>query len=488
MRHADKPARWMFAFAQFAAAFCAGLLALLSVRVALGQEPANPYKKAYVEPPPEAVTPVPAPPAAAGSILVAAPPLPATIPDNAYIGTLDGNDAFGVDAGMACLDINTTGLVPSASTIAQASAVITATHTWIGDLTLKLRSPSGQIVTILNRPGSTAPDDGADSPVGDSSNWNGRGIAIGDGFGPEAETMGAGITDGQNICQDNGVCAHDPSPDTAAQPPAALSAVRNSAASGVWTMCAGDSGDLDTGNFTWALVLIPQDGYTSGVSGSIPDDGYVGGFGGAGMRCSTINTTSPAPGNTTVLGASVRVNLTHTWVGDLTMKLRSPSGTTLTFLNRPGSTAADDGGGAIGNSANWSGALDFGDGFGPEAETMGNGLTTDQIVCTANGVCSFDPSPDTAAQPPAAFSAFNGQPAAGTWTLCVGDSALGDTGTLNSWTLYLRRAQLMVPSAVTLSSLTFETSQASPGPVALPLGLLLAGLGAHAWRRRAAKR
>lgn len=138
------------------------------------------------------------------------------------------------------------------------------------------------------------------------------------------------------------------------------------------------------------------------------------------------------------------------------MKLRSPNGTTLTFLNRPGSTAPDDGTGAIGNSANWQPALSFGDGYGPEAELLGNGLTTDQVVCTANGICDFDPSPDTATQPPSAFNAFNSGNAVGTWTLCVGDSAIGDLGTLQSWTVNLVRP----PTSLAVQLESFEATTA----------------------------
>jgi subtilisin-like proprotein convertase family protein len=147
-------------------------------------------------------------------------------------------------------------------------------------------------------------------------------------------------------------------------------------------------------------------------------------------------TVPASSGGNSVQGVFIGVTMSHTWVGDLTMKVRSPAGTVLTFLNRPGSNAADDGGGAVGNNANWSNVqLLFGDGFGPEAETMGDGLTTDQRVCLDNGVCNYDPSPDTAVSPASFAAAFNGQAVAGNWTLCVGDSALGDVGTVSNWRL-----------------------------------------------------
>jgi subtilisin-like proprotein convertase family protein len=375
------------------------------------------------------------------------------IPDDAYIGTLDGNDGFGTDAGMACSAINTTALIPAGRVVSSVSANVRLTHTWIGDLTIKLRSPSGSILTILNRPSSTVADDGSDSPVGDNSNWQGSTITFADGAGPEAETMGSTIADSQIICTNDGICAYDPSPDTSSTSLPNFAGFNDGAAAGVWTMCVGDSAQLDTGTFTsWQLNLTWANVYTASPNLNVPDDGYAGGFGGIGQACSIINTTSPAPDSATVLGVYVDVDMAHTWVGDLTMKLRSPNGTTLTFLNRPGSNAADDGTGAVGNNANWSSIfLQFRDGAGPEAETLGNGLTTDQRVCLDNGVCKYDPSPDTAAQPPAAFSAFNGGTAGGNWTLCVGDSALGDVGILRSWRLKLVSPSLLPPTAASVS-------------------------------------
>lgn len=368
------------------------------------------------------------PPGDTNSFVITNPQIIA-IPDDAYNGTLGS---------MACSNLITTSMIPSTTVVQSVSISVGLDHTWVGDLTMKLQAPNGSVLTILNRPVSTAPDDGTDNPIGDNSNWAaGTIINFGDGLGPEAETMGNSLSDAQNICINDGICGHDPSPDTATQPPSAFTAFRNTQASGVWRLCVGDSAALDTGNLrTWSLNLNFAAVFSQNpVPNSVPDDGYVGGFGGVGQLCSTMTIPTLSGGNT-VQGVFVGVTMSHTWVGDLTMKLRSPSGTIFTFLNRPGSTALDDGGGAVGNNANWSNVqLLFGDGFGPESETMGTGLTTDQRVCIDNGVCSHDPSPDTATSPASFAAAFNGQGVAGNWTLCVGDSALGDVGTVNNWRL-----------------------------------------------------
>jgi len=86
----------------------------------------------------------------------------------------------------------------------------------------------------------------------------------------------------------------------------------------------------------------------------------------------------------------VPVNITHTYIGDLDIVLKSPQGTGVVLHNRSGGSAED-------------------------------------IV----GTYGVDLAP---AEP---LSAFVGEPAAGTWELSVTDNADVDTGTLNGWSLDL---------------------------------------------------
>ncbi|GAB2913870.1 S8 family serine peptidase [Rheinheimera gaetbuli] len=83
-----------------------------------------------------------------------------------------------------------------------------------------------------------------------------------------------------------------------------------------------------------------------------------------------------------VFGTDVGVNITHTWRGDLLVKLRSPQGTEHTLHNRSGSNADD-------LVQSWQ------------------------------------------------LDVFNGEAMQGDWTLLVSDNAGLDTGTLNSWNLTL---------------------------------------------------
>jgi subtilisin family serine protease/subtilisin-like proprotein convertase family protein len=84
----------------------------------------------------------------------------------------------------------------------------------------------------------------------------------------------------------------------------------------------------------------------------------------------------------TLFGVTVSVDITHTWIGDLIVKLVSPTGTEHVLHNREGGSA-------------------------------------DNIVKTWT------------------LDNFNGEAIAGDWKLVVSDNVAADTGTLNSWNLVL---------------------------------------------------
>lgn len=97
----------------------------------------------------------------------------------------------------------------------------------------------------------------------------------------------------------------------------------------------------------------------------------------------------------------VPINITHTYIGDLTIDLQSPQGTVVRLHNRSGGT-------------------------------------TDNIVATYDD-STFPPSG------PGALADFNGEIVTGTWTLTVSDLAGADTGTLNSWSLRIAASGAACP-------------------------------------------
>ncbi len=191
-----------------------------------------------------------------------------------------------------------------------------------------------------------------------------------------------------------------------------------------------------------ALRPMQVDMFTANPNAAIPDNTYNGTLGS--MSCSTIDTTS-LPNPSTVNDVSVQVAMSHTFVGDLTIKLVSPSGTILGLVSRPGvNETADNGNDTAGFGENSNlvigSPLTYIDTASASAEQMGRtpvDLSTGQTICVDGGTpCSYTPAPGTVAGL-SNFAGYVGENARGNWQLCIGDSASADTGTFSSWTLTL---------------------------------------------------
>ncbi|MFO0619142.1 MAG: proprotein convertase P-domain-containing protein [Polyangiaceae bacterium] len=166
-----------------------------------------------------------------------------------------------------------------------------------------------------------------------------------------------------------------------------------------------------------------------GLNLAIPDDGYNGTL--ASMACVSLPVSAVTGCNQTISNLTVLLGMNHTWVGDLTIKLRSPAGTVVTLMSLPGFVEfADDGVDDGNNSGNLVNGfpITFATGAATSAENMGAGGSAVN-VCQNDGLCSYNPNPGAAA--PGTLASFNGQTAAGTWQLCVGDSATFDTGSID---------------------------------------------------------
>ena len=203
----------------------------------------------------------------------------------------------------------------------------------------------------------------------------------------------------------------------------------------------------------------------------IPDNAYDGTFHEDKGALSTINIDSADGG--TITDLNVHVTITHGYVGDLTIELRGPDGTTAFLLNRPGYNAAL---GTGGYEASLTGDTPIyfdddipGDPYTDLKDSTWLGYDTDQITEPDN---KFRPRAD-------AFSfdeqlaKFDGKEFAGQWQLYVGDSAPQYSGTLDNWGL----------------DATIESTPTVPAPGAGAAGLaLLGGLsGLGLLRRRSAR-
>jgi subtilisin-like proprotein convertase family protein len=123
------------------------------------------------------------------------------------------------------------------------------------------------------------------------------------------------------------------------------------------------------------------------------------------------------PGAPSVGDLDVDVDVTHTWVGDLTITLIRGA-TTSAIFDRPGVPASTFG--CSGDNLN----IIFDD-QGTDGSVEGSCTSGNPAYPVADGRYT----PDNPLTP------FNGGTATGTWTLNVNDQAGGDTGTLNSWAL-----------------------------------------------------
>jgi serine protease len=121
----------------------------------------------------------------------------------------------------------------------------------------------------------------------------------------------------------------------------------------------------------------------------------------------------PPGGNLTDL--DVAVQIAHTWVGDVIVRLTHvDTGTTVDLIDRPGVPASS---------------------FGCSGDNI-DAILDDGAALPVEGQCAAGtPTINGSFSPNQPLSAFNGESLAGTWRLNVSDRAGGDTGTLSAWCL-----------------------------------------------------
>jgi len=144
----------------------------------------------------------------------------------------------------------------------------------------------------------------------------------------------------------------------------------------------------------------------------------------------TVNSTLNFPDNLTITDVNVTLNISHTWVNDLTVTLISPTGTLVQLVNRPCTNAA-----------------------------LNNAVATFDDAGVAL-VCGNNPAISGVVKPVQVLSAFNGQSSTGTWTLRVLDSANLDGGAINSWSLNVCGVQVPLSTPVN----TIENLAIYPNP------------------------
>jgi hypothetical protein len=194
-------------------------------------------------------------------------------------------------------------------------------------------------------------------------------------------------------------------------------------------------GGVCTGNECSGTTQIATAG--PGLGAAVLDDAYDGTL--ASMTC--VDLVVGTWTMNLVATAKVELAMTHARVGDLKIKLVSPSGTVITLMSQPGEAeAADDATAMGGNLPGLSPGFPITfEAVGLDsAEDMGLGLAAGDTVCGTDGLCSYVPDPGACA--PGSLDTLVGEPADGTWQLCVGDNLLGEGGTIDQVTLTLEKS------------------------------------------------
>ncbi|MBN8685198.1 MAG: proprotein convertase P-domain-containing protein, partial [Chitinophagales bacterium] len=206
---------------------------------------------------------------------------------------------------------------------------------------------------------------------------------------------------------------------------------------------------------------------STGAAVSIPDDGYNGTLASMAQKTATV-TGIPTGPNITIDAITINMNASHTWIGDLTIKLVAPNGSVMGIMSRPGlAETIDDGSNCCGASDDLTGAtITFSDAATTSAENMGLATAT---TVGSDGVFSFSPDKGSIVSPYTTFASMATTLGAaglnGTWTLAAGDAGLTDVGTLSGFTINVTYTVnipcvLTCPSNVTMNLAGGECSRA----------------------------
>ncbi len=156
--------------------------------------------------------------------------------------------------------------------------------------------------------------------------------------------------------------------------------------------CAGGSASTV---FSFTTANIECDTYeATGLSDPIGPNGGT-------VTTSTIDI----PAGVDIIDVNIQINLVHSWDADLDITITSPSGTVVELTSDNGSSGD-----------NYTDTI-----FDDDAATP---ITAGSAPFTG----SF--------MPEGSLSDFNGESSFGTWTLSITDDTNGDSGTLNSWSVY----------------------------------------------------
>lgn len=162
------------------------------------------------------------------------------------------------------------------------------------------------------------------------------------------------------------------------------------------------------------------------------------------------------PEAATILDANVRINLSHTWIGDLVIKVSNGSHSP-TVVNRPLLPASPPDGCGGDNIVGT-----FVDDEGMDGSWENSCINGDPAYPTKARLVGGDPAN------PALLSAFKGGSTAGSWSLSVSDNLSGDTGQLESFCMEFTipgKDATATPTATLIAPTTTATASLPPSTI-----------------------
>jgi truncated hemoglobin YjbI len=174
---------------------------------------------------------------------------------------------------------------------------------------------------------------------------------------------------------------------------------------------------------------------------AIPDGAYDGTLNS--MFCHEfVLPNDPIDGLEFYSDATLTMGVDHTWLGDLTLKVQSPAAKILTVFNRPGGPVLpDNGSSCCGDNSNLakSSPLTFKNTGSFDPLVMGKTISPNLVVCKDDSQCDFKPNHGLG--PGLDFGDFLGDVVEGSWMVCLGDSEVGDPGTVDALGLEFTRVK-----------------------------------------------
>ena len=291
-----------------------------------------------------------------------APSLPLPIPDN---------DAAGVSHDQEMM---------RNIAISDIKVRVQIDHTRVGDLHVLLKSPNGTEVVLLDRPGVPATERGCDD-----------------------DDLEVTFDDGADVDLELYCEAMTPWYQGAAKSLEPLEAFIGETSRGTWTLTVVDHADMEEGELIDWELMIEGMTVTPRLPLDIPDNDGAG-----------VSHEREVMENAVISDIDVRVQIDHMRVGDLHILLRSPSGTEVVLLDRPG----------VPHTA-----------LGCQDDNM-DVIFDDETKFALEQYCNgTTPWYEGRATPAASLNALTGETAGGVWTLIVSDRAAMSLGQLIDWEL-----------------------------------------------------